>query len=138
MSILSSVNCPVCGKKDAMMEDWFYKQGEVFYHCHTCGYGNLFREIEEDGEKFWKWDKQDENLEFVKIARVKKEQGLMFYGDGIPFYPIEAEFAEYSVYPESKKGKLIWRLYSPDEQLRGEFASLGEAFVAGDKYADSD
>lgn len=43
---------------------------------------------------------------------------------------------DYSVYPRSKKGKIVSKLYSADRKLRGEFRSLGEAFEAGDRYVD--
>jgi hypothetical protein len=132
MSILSSVNCPLCRSKN-MQEDYFFKQEEVFYHCHSCGYGNLFKTIKEGTEEFWKWDRRQEKKKFLKWVDVRKNHGLMLIGK-VPFYPIGAEFPEYMVYPRSKKGELIWKLYSPDKKLLGEFKTLGDAFRAGDKY----
>ena len=136
MSVVSSVNCPVCGAIDGMMQDDFYKQKEVFYHCHSCGYGNLFKEIEEDGEKYFKWDRRCEKRRFVKKVAVDEGHGLLFCGRDIPFYPIGAEFDEYSVYPRAQNNKLVWKLYSTDKKLLGEYRSLGDAFRVGDEIND--
>ena len=136
MSVVSSVDCPVCGAKEKMMEDYFFKSDEVFYHCHFCGYGNLFRELHEKEETYFTWDRRCARRKFAKKVKVKKEHGLMFTGKAVLFYPIEAEFDEYSVYPRSKNNNLVWKLYTPEKKLLGQFSSLFEAFEAGDQYAD--
>jgi hypothetical protein len=134
MSVISSINCPLCHSKN-MQEDYFFNQEEVFYHCHSCGYGNLFTTIKEDRKEYWKWDRRQEKRKFLRWINVRKKHELMLIGK-VPFYPIGAEFPEYMVFPRSKKGKLIWKLYSPDKELLGEFKTLGDAFLSGDKYAD--
>ncbi|MFC1580069.1 hypothetical protein ACFL4N_04085 [Thermodesulfobacteriota bacterium] len=136
MSVVSSVDCPVCGAEKLMMED-YEPSGEAFYHCHMCGYGNLFTEMSEASETCFTWDRRCERRKFTKMVEVKDDHGLLFAGEDIPFYPIEAEFDEYSVYPRSQRDKLVWKLYSPDKKLLGVFPSLGEAFEAGDEYADN-
>jgi len=135
MSVVSSVDCPVCQGKRDMMEDYFYKLGGVFYHCHVCGYGNYFKEKKERRETYWTCNQKSTKRKFAKEVNVKEKHGLFFTGT-VPFYPIGAEFDEYLVYPRSRKGELVWKLYSPEKQLLGVFNSLSEAFKAGDEYAD--
>jgi len=145
MSAVSSVNCPVCGAEDGMMEDMDLDkppeaggtgEGEVFYHCHECGYGNLITiAAAEEGEITISWERPAEWRRYLKTVTVKDKHGLCFTGQ-VVFYPIGAEFDEYSVCPCSICGKLVWRLHSEKNKLLGEYPSLGAAFAAGDQYAD--
>ena len=137
MSVVSAVNCPLCGRRKAMQEDYSWKCDEVFYHCHSCGFGNLFHLVEEaDGDAHARWDKRYERSRFGRHVKIARRHGLLFIGSAF-FYPIGADFeGDYSVQTRSKGRNLVWKLYSAEAKLLGEFRSLGEAFRAGDKHAD--
>src|SRR5437867_1189814 len=131
MSALSSVQCPLC--PDMMDED--YGRRAVFYHCSNCGYGAYFSAVGDDTYKKWAT-----RSKFTKKVKITKKHGLVFRG-WIAFEPMKIEFDdEYGVYPRSYRQRLVWKLYALNRRRKtnhlGTFESAGEAFRAGDRYAD--
>jgi len=141
--VIVSCKCPVCGARKGMSVDYNYKGESFFCRCYECGYGNSFEGWEDDGEVCFTWDRRskendrEEKRQFVKRVDITARQGFCFKGKDVPFLPLELE-GDYAIYPGSRRGKLVWRLFpsGEDATVIGEFETFAQALDAGDIFLE--
>lgn len=137
MSIVYSADCPVCKAKDDMQID--SSEAWVTLQCFSCGYGNhMTLGKTRDGLEYYQWDGRRARRKYAKFMGITERHKLPFVGR-VLFYPqpIVGE-SEYGIYPGSRQGKLVWKLYVMKRYRRakhlGTYRRFADADEAGSQH----